>query len=275
MPKKKVSKKKKVVSRPRIAELPTEPTIFATQPRDHIIMVYGPPGIGKTQFMNELTDSTFFISTDRGTRYMKAMREEAFTYEEIEGIIKLLEKRKGSPLYELVTLDHLDDIAIMVENKTCDELGVKSPGDLEWGLGWKRLKVNLWGVVQRILNLNMGVGLIAHEGIKTIRTAVMDREQLMPDLSNVSKKVIIPRCDLVGYCHQKVVKKGGDRVEKRMIRTQPTSSIYAKDRTSRRRPAEGLEPLSGSLFAETFTTSTRSTKHGKKKVSKKKLARRW
>ena len=113
--------------------------------------------------------------------------------------------------------------------------------------------------------------MISHETIKTIRTKVVETERIMPDLPKSAWKILVPKCDLVGYCGFKMIKKNGKRKQVRIIRTSPLESIYAKDRTRRIKPEEGYELLDGKEFAQTF--EERKTKHGKKKKKVKKVRR--
>jgi hypothetical protein len=79
----------------------------------------------------------------------------------------------------------------------------------------------------------------------------METERTMPDLSKSAWKVIVPKCDLVGYCGFKVIKKGGKRQEIRILETIPREDLYVKDRTNR--DFEGTyEELNGKKFVATF-----------------------
>jgi DNA polymerase III delta prime subunit len=234
--------------------LPDHKTKIARSIYEYIIMVYGPPGIGKTQFIDELSNSTLFISTDRGTRYRTAFRMEVNNYKELIKTIEALEAEKDLNLrYKIISLDHIDDIATMVYEHTCGLLDIESLGDVGYSKGWDMNKRAMWEILQRILRLNTGVALIAHEAIKTIRTKVIETERLMPDLTKSTWKIIVPKCDIVGYCGFKRVKHGDKKGgEIRIIRTSPLESIYAKDRSTRIKPEEGWERLNGTLFAKTF-----------------------
>lgn len=269
-----MKKKKKVKAKVSKVVLPTEKTVIAQSVYDYITLWYGPPGVGKTEFVDKLSDRTFFISTDRGTRYRYALREEVHNWKEIWDVLKALrDQKETTSTYKLVALDHIDDIALMIEDYTCDSLGIEALGDIGYAKGWRLYKKNIWLVLQEILSLNVGLALIAHETIKTIRTKVIETERMMPDISKSAWKVIIPKCDLVGYMgFVRVKTKGGKKRERRIVRTSPTEHIYAKDRTRREKPEEGWELLDGELFAETF--EMKGIRHAKKKVKKSKKAKR-
>lgn len=256
--------KKRLVER---SLLPKEKTILAQSIQDHLIMVYGPPGIGKTTFVNNLSDRTLFLSTDRGTRYLSALRVEINSYKDLIGTLSALEKSEARN-YDIICLDHVDDIAMILEEHVCLELGIEGLGDLEYGKGWKMFKKELFAMLQRLLRLPCGIVFIAHESIKTIRTKIVETERTMPDIGRTPWKIIVPACDLVGYCGFHTIKKGGKRGQERVIRTAPLESIYAKDRTSRIKPSEGYELLDGKQFLKSFKKGSRHVESKSKKVKK-------
>jgi SpoVK/Ycf46/Vps4 family AAA+-type ATPase len=231
--------------------LPTQKSVIAASILDYISLFYGPPGIGKTTFVDHFADRVFFISTERGTRYFSALRAECNSWREIQQVIRALKTQAAKNKYSVVCLDHIDDICNMCEEHVCNELQIGDLTDAGFGKGWKAYRKSIWTVIQSILSLNLGIVMIAHETIKTIRTKTMETERTMPDLSKTAWKVIIPKCDIVGYCGFRVVKKEGKRKEIRIVETSPREDLYAKDRTSRKHPID-YELLDGNLFVKSF-----------------------
>jgi len=233
--------------------LPLKKSVTATSILDYISLFYGPPGVGKTTFVNSFADRVFFISTDRGTRYIDSLRAECNSWKDIQRIIKAMKEQSHKTKYSLICLDHIDDICNMCEEHVCQELGISDLTDAGYGKGWKAYKKAIWTVIQDILSLDLGVVMIAHEAIKTIRTKVIETERTMPDLAKSAWKIVIPKCDIVGYCGYKIVKdkeKGG-RSQIRVLETQPREDLYVKDRTSRKIKGS-FEKLDGRAFVSTF-----------------------
>lgn len=284
MPKKKVTKKrttKKVVKKKAPAKkyitLPTESTYKAMDINDHITLFYGPPGVGKTTFVKALAeDDILFISTDRGTRSLKAKCWEVNSYEDVLDVLDALE-RPGAPKYGMICIDHVDDFSTMAEDSVLEEFKIQSLGDQKWGGGWKALKKRIHSVIQRLKALESGIVFICHEELKTMQIHGLDRDVIRPGLNKTAWNVIIPLTDLVGYCGFKDLKVAGKRKEMRVIFTQPTQSVYAKDRTRRTKPEKDYEILDGAKFRSSFDMSEkprRKPNGTKKKVIKKRSRRR-
>lgn len=253
-------------------ELPTSKTVKAQNTQDHIMLVYGPPGVGKTTFVNDLADRVLFISTDRGTRTLSATSQECGDWSEVDDVLTALENGQ-SEHYDIVALDHIDDLALMAETAVCEELKIESLGDAGFAKGWTGYKKKLHSLFARLRRLDLGIVAVCHETFKTVRTRVSETERTMPDMSKSAWKVIVPLADVVIYCGFELVGKGSSKKEQRIIITQPTEALYAKDRTNRNVPA-GTELLDGSAFMKTFSESPTPRRTKKKSVSKKKAVRR-
>lgn len=233
--------------------LPTAKTRVATSLRDYITMFYGPPGVGKSTFVNEF-GAVLFLSTDRGTRFMEAMRQECLKWDDFERAASELE-RPGAPRFDFICIDHVDDMASMAEEQVCKDLGIDSLGDAGFGKGWKAYRNYLEDFVRRMMRLNTGVVFIAHEEIKTVKTRSIETQRVMPAMGKSAWKVIVPLADIIGYCGYKTIKipTGGVK-EVRIIDTNPREDLYAKDRTTRQRPAATqYELLNGAVFISTFS----------------------
>jgi len=240
--------------------LPTSSTFIGREPKDYILMFYGPPGVGKTTFASRL-GKVLFLSTDRGTRHLDAMRVECNTWGKFETTLKKVEALDNpSAYYDFIAIDHLSDWHNMAEDYTCKKLGVDGLGEAGYGKGWKEYKRTMRGYVQRILAVGIGVILIAHEKTEIIKTRAIELNRTSPGLQKTAWDVIVPITDLIAYCgFRTVALKTPDgkkkRKEVRVLETVPREDLYLKDRTVRDKPEEGYEPLNARKFLATFKSA--------------------
>lgn len=250
--------RKKVTSKPvgksasTAPALPSQKTSMATKLSDYIVMFFGQPGVGKTTFVNDF-GNVLFLSTDRGTRFMSAMRVECLTWQKFKDVIGQL-KKPGAPKYDYICIDHVDDWSRLCEDAVCEKLGIEALGDLDWGKGWKAYKDELYRFLAELKALGIGIVFVAHEVTKTVNKNGIDVDVCQPDMDKRAWKAIIPLCDLVGYCGFKVLNVKGKRSEVRILETDPRRDLFAKDRTTRQRPSgdRSWEVLDGQKFLKTF-----------------------
>jgi phage nucleotide-binding protein len=234
--------------------LPTEKTVPSVDPSDYIMCFFGQPGSGKTTFVNALADRVLFLSTDRGTRFQPSLRVECNSWEDFLEVLTQMEAEEA-PEYQIVAIDHASDWANLAETYVLTKLGVESFSDLDWGKGWKAFKTELFTFMARLKALNCGIVFISHETTKELEVAGIKVDRCMPDLGRSAYNMIIPLCDIVGHCWIKPMKdKNNKRVDRWALETSPRIDLFAKDRTTRRKPSgeRPWEPLDGEHFLSTF-----------------------
>lgn len=250
---KKILKPIKKVAGPAPLVLPDKATIVAQGPKDEVMLFYGPPGVGKTTFVNKMAPRVFFMSTDRGTRNLKAMAQECNRWEDFTRVLAAMEK-PGAPKYDIVAIDHVDDWSNLAEDYVCKQMGIDSLGDAGFAKGWRAFKRELFQFIGRLKALKTGIVFIAHETIKPYKTRAIELDRIQPDMGKSAWKVIVPLVSVVGYCgFTRVKAKDGTITEKRTLVTDPSEGLYAKDRTRRNRPK--IQLLDGEAFIKTFETN--------------------
>lgn len=257
--------------------LPTQRTMPATQVKDYLMMFYGPAGVGKTTFVDQLAERVLFLSTDRGTRFLTGFRLECNSYSDFDEVVTALEHevaaKKGATPYDIVCVDHVDDFANIAELQVLEDFGIESLSDAEWGKAYKAHRMKIESFVHRLLGLHMGVVFIAHEKSKEVKIQGLKQMRVEPLLGKSAWNVVVPIADLIGYCGQKQVlvdatNPAGKAIkvkkEVRSLETIPRATMLAKDRTRRQRPTGDYELLDARAFIKTFGDSSivGSSNHG-------------
>lgn len=240
-------------SKPAPLVLPTTPSKGTSTFKQALCLFYGAPGVGKTTFVNDLTKKkVLFISTDRGTKYLEAMRVECNSWTALEQIVDSL--KQSTAAYEFICLDHVDDICNMAEVATCEEMNIEALADADWGKAWKAYETKLRSLVQSLLSLKIGLIFIAHSVIRPIESRSIKIDTTMPALAKAAGRVLIPMLDIIGHITIRSFKTtDGHRIEKHILQTQPKEELYCKDRTDRKKPKQDYEVLDADKFLETFS----------------------
>lgn len=254
----------------------TEPRLVAKKPSDYMFLFFGPPGTGKSTLANNM-GMTFFISTDRGTRFFEAIAEEVNCWEDFDKEVTKLEKWKkknGALPYDYFAIDHIDDLTDMAQLYICNKLDVESLTDAGHGKGWDLYKRMLRQMINRVKRLDLGIIFICHEEMKNIKINGIETDRILPAMQKSAWKIIVPLVDIVGYVSLHSYQKKGKRVELVGMQTKASKNIYAKDRTNRNVPDDQLIELieedNATKFLATFTKGDVPTTTKKKKKKKKK-----
>lgn len=236
-----------------LIQLPTEKSMPSVELKDYISLWYGPPGVGKTTVVDSLAPRVLFCSTDRGTRFMPALRTECLSWEQFDKVLAALESGQDAN-YDFVAIDHVQDWADMAEQYILNKYKIESLADAGYGKGWSTYKKELRNFISRFKRLKCGLIFISHESVIKVKVKGVEIDRSIPNISKQAWDVIVPLADLVCWCGTTSQKTPqGGRKEVRIIRTDPTQEMYAKDRTRRKRPPAGeLELLDGRKFVETF-----------------------
>lgn len=234
---------------------------------DYISTFYGAAGVGKTSFVHGFSDRVLFISTDRGTRFLPLKgncRQEVNSWADIVAVVEYLQKNTSQ--YDMVCLDHVDDIAYYAEEDICNTYDIESADELAHGKYWRDLKKKWRWVIHNIKRTGLGIVFIAHETTKEIKIRGRKINRTMPLIGKTTWKLILPLTDLLGYCYMEYDVQ--QKQDIRMLQTQPSDSVDAKDRTVRQKPDSGYEIMDSKHFMKTFVNIGGS--NARKKESNKK-----
>jgi hypothetical protein len=157
--------------------------------KPHLVLIYGPDGVGKTSFAAG-APSPIFLGTEDGTDFLDVARFPSPNswVDVIESIKELITKEHK---FKSLVIDSLDWLEPLLWRQICDEYKVKSIELAAGGFGKGYVEaVDRWAKLMQLLNLvrvkkSMNIILIAHCETKTYNDAQLqvqyERYQLKLD----------------------------------------------------------------------------------------------
>jgi len=256
-------------------DLPTAPSMPEQSMESAIFCFFGVPGIGKTFLVNAMAPGkTYFLSFDKGTRYLNTMRKEIVDYAGIDDILTKLEKKQrktGSLPYEIVCIDHIDAFALCCETKTIEDYNDNKKDNQPiatrlnevhggWGAGQDIYEKLMRRLQARLSQLDALIVFIAHEDDKPVKIDGKEFERTQPRMDKRTWKVFTPLMHIIGRMSWKRVKVKGRAVKVRILQTiQTTDDLVTKDQTNRIKPDidEPHELIDTTKHVEKFLKSFR------------------
>jgi hypothetical protein len=170
------------------------------------IMVYGQPGVGKSQFASG-APNTLFIDSERRTEHLDVNRLEVTTWGEIMNASAELYtlKEKGECDYTTVVYDTLDHMELLLHKMLCKKSCVESIEEIGggWGKGYTEA-LEHWEKFNRGLEALREVGftivLLAHSQIRMFKNPEgEDYDKYMLKLHQKAANFLIAEMDYVGF----------------------------------------------------------------------------
>jgi hypothetical protein len=237
-----------------------KPTRKIQPPR---IILYGPPGVGKSTFASNISGAVF-LDVEGGTGNLPVVRIDRDRLETADGVTAALNAVLSQDHgFTAVVIDSADFLEKVLQKQVAQEHGVADFGKIGYGKGPVTL-VNVWRGITQLLDeirerRNMAVVLIAHETLKKINdpdTETYDKQTLA--MENKSVEHLEAWCDCIFFAKQEVYtqKDKQQRVRAtagdRMLYTEDCPAYLAKNRYGLPREL----PFSWSAFHEAFAKAT-------------------
>lgn len=232
--------------------LPTEKASPTITPAKAKMLVYGPPGVGKTTLGATLNpDKTVILATEPGTGGL-----EAFVYpiSSWEGFITAgieLSKRDSHP-FEQCVVDTADELQRMCQEYVQNKLKIQHPSDLEYGKGWDALSREWRRLAGFCQAFGGGVMFTSHEKMEEVKKPVGTINRAIPSLTGAAAKWLNGFVEFIFYASFVTDEEGR---ESRVIRTQPSELYVAKARTLR--PMADPIPLDAKALRKAMHDATK------------------
>lgn len=214
-------------------------------------VIYGPPGIGKSTF-GASAPEPIFLQVERGLDQITVPklpipRDFSALYTQIDALDK---EDHG---YQTIVLDTLDATEVLIWQRVCAEGKVKSIEDFGsgYGKGYVRAREIWTGLLGKLSDMSerFNVLLLAHSHLKAVNDPMLSAAYDLHKIKvhDKSAEIIRQMVDLIAFANldvsvaketQKARKGRGVVSGDRLLWTQPTTGIEAKNRYDLDSPIE-------------------------------------
>jgi hypothetical protein len=189
------------------------------------LLVYGPPGIGKTTLAASVdADHTLLLATEPGTGGIEAYVQPIRSWEEFLATGSALANDKHD--FHTVAVDTADELFRFCQEHVMAQHHIAHPSDLEWGKGWQLLSDEFRLRVGRLCNLGLGVIFTSHSKDEEVKQRVGSITRSVPTIAGQGGKFLMGFVDYILFATSEHTEDG----EVRMLRTSPSENWIAKAR---------------------------------------------
>jgi len=216
--------------------LPTKQTREGSNMSHLKWMVYGPPGVGKSSFFEEMKSegrAPLYLHTDPGLRFIKAYKQPISSWAQFKGYVDAIVEDPPK-IYSIIVLDIIDSLFRMCRKELCDRRDVEHISDEKWGKGYDMLRDEFEPTILKLATLDVhGIGLafISHQKSVEMKGRLTRTSKIIPTLPSGAHTVLAPLCDIIGYAGFALDSADDPDEMGRRIYFEPSETVEAKDRT--------------------------------------------
>lgn len=195
-----------------------QPNVVTDSLTDKIWLFYGEMATRKTSvacsFPNHL-----LIATEVGYKFINgAMPALIQNWSDFKSIVKQLDKQSNKDRFKTIIIDTVGQVYQMCYQYMLMQMGVNDPGDVGYGMGWKKIRIEFETTIRSITQKGYGLIMLAHsdEVEKEDKTTKQKSLNIKIDIDKRPDLIIKGLADFVLYLH-KEIKEG----------TEDTPTVYA------------------------------------------------
>ncbi len=227
--------------------LPTTKTPPKQELADLSVLVYGRPKSGKSSFCSH-ADGALFLATEAGLNHLETFQAPISSWEEL--LEACAEIATGTHPFRTVILDTVDNAYRFCSEYICRKHRVDHESDLSYGKGYSLVTNEFTRVLTKLSLLPYGFYLVSHAQDVEIETRSGKHIRTVPTLPEKARKVVLGLVDMILFVDfEPYVDAQGETQFRRVIRTKPTTTYEAGDRTGR---LPDTLPLDYPAFLEAF-----------------------
>ena len=187
-------------------QLPTQ-KIAAYRKDPKLLLIYGPPKIGKTTILSQLENNLIIDTEERGTDYIEALKIKVANLQDYETTCNLLKLKTPRP-YRYISLDTIDKIEEWCEWEATRRYKASTLGkgyaessvlNLPRGAGYHWLRETFKDYIQKLANCADNIIYVGHIRDKNIESGGKEVSTTDLDLTGKIKSIMCSNVDAIGY----------------------------------------------------------------------------
>lgn len=210
-------------------ELPTGPKEAILDIGRYSILLYGQPGIGKTEAFASFPGA-LFATTEPGTMGLGGIHE----FNEKGGgvtswpiMLKLVELIETSDRYKSVIIDTAEEAYGQCVDYVCERDNIADPSEGEGGRGWRSVRKEFTSTINRIIRSGRACHFTSHsKNIEVKEHSGRKYNRVIPTLTGQARSVIEPLVAFIWYMDY--MRSNEDTDVERVIFTQGDDYVTGK-----------------------------------------------
>lgn len=217
--------------------LPTARSSRAGVLEEKTVLLYGPPGIGKSTLASEWAGgNAFFFDTAGELNDLEVFRvaiPDWKTFKEYGWSLRETNQQRDEP-FRAGVIDTADMLGTLCAQHVRKRLGIAHESDAEWGKGWTALREEFQVALAKLAAIpDCGTLLISHAKDVEIKTRTRSINKQVPTLTGGVREAVVNMVDLVLHIDY-------DDEDQRVIHTKPSAYWEAKERSREPRLPETI-----------------------------------
>ena len=203
--------------------LPTKKTLAKMNLSDHVILIYGDPGVGKSSFCAGFPNALFF-ATEPGLTSLDTYEVPITSWPDFLGACA--EVAEGNHDFKTIVIDTIDNLYDHCVQYIEQRNGVEDIGDLAYGKGYRLVKEEFSRAITKLASLPYGLILTSHVIEMELKKSGGERTRAIPSMNKRAFEFVNKFVGLIFYA----TARRDDDGWKRVLYTKPTANFIAKDR---------------------------------------------
>lgn len=184
--------------------LPTKRSVPETDLSAYSILLYGQEKIGKTSFTAQFP-KPLHLMFEPGGKSLELFKEDVKDWAHFRKLLPEIEKDTS---FKNIVVDTADVAYVMAERWVCEANGVSDLEDMEYGKGWRKIRLEFHTCVRRLLKTGKGVIFTSHVSEKQFkRRGGESTDRIVPSMSKQAREILEPIVDI--WCYYRYKPNGG------------------------------------------------------------------